>query len=65
MGGTAWRLLLASVFALATAHLASAIEMTPELKKVVEGAKAEGKLRIETLPDVLAGWPEDRPLVAA
>ena len=55
MGGTAWRLLLASVFALATAHLASAIEMTPELKKVVEGAKAEGKLRIETLPDVLAG----------
>ena len=34
---------------------AHAIDMTPELKKVVEGAKAEGKLRIETLPDVLAG----------
>jgi ABC-type Fe3+ transport system substrate-binding protein len=36
-------------------HQAQAIEMTPELQKVVEGAKAEGKLRIETLPDVLGG----------
>jgi ABC-type Fe3+ transport system substrate-binding protein len=34
---------------------AAAIEMTPELRKVVEGAKAEGKLKIESLPDVLAG----------
>ena len=40
---------------LSTAVYAQAIEMTPELKKVVEGAKTEGKLRIETLPDVLAG----------
>jgi ABC-type Fe3+ transport system substrate-binding protein len=39
----------------AAVQQAQAIEMTPELKKVVEGAKAEGKLRIETLPDVLAG----------
>ncbi|MFM9967487.1 MAG: hypothetical protein ACKVQK_03650 [Burkholderiales bacterium] len=33
----------------------AALEMTPELRKVVEGAKAEGKLKIESLPDVLAG----------
>lgn len=32
-----------------------ALEMTPELKKVVEGARAEGKLKIESLPDVLGG----------
>jgi ABC-type Fe3+ transport system substrate-binding protein len=41
--------------AILAGHSAQAIEMTPELKKIVEGAKAEGKLRIETLPDVLAG----------
>ena len=40
---------------LSTAVYAQAIEIIPELKKVVEGAKTEGKLRIETLPDVLAG----------
>lgn len=48
---------LVSSFAIATLMTIQvhAIEMTPELKKVVEGAKAEGKLRIETLPDVLGG----------
>ena len=40
---------------LSTTVYAQTTEMTPELKKVVEGAKTEGKLRIETLPDVLAG----------
>jgi ABC-type Fe3+ transport system substrate-binding protein len=34
---------------------ALALEMTPELRKVVEGARAEGKLKIESLPDVLGG----------
>jgi ABC-type Fe3+ transport system substrate-binding protein len=45
-------LLVALVATLSTAY---ALEMTPELRKVVDGARAEGKLRIESLPDVLAG----------
>ncbi len=56
MARALWQLTAAALFAAHFAALpAQAIEMTPELKKVVENAKAEGKLRIETLPDVLAG----------
>lgn len=56
MLGTMKQLAAAVTFAaLLTVSNANAIEMTPELKKIVEGAKAEGKLRIESLPDVLAG----------
>ena len=47
--------LLAICGGLLIAGHAAALEMTPELKKVVEGAKAEGKLKIESLADVLAG----------
>ena len=38
--------LLALTVAVATSMSASAVEMTPELRKIVDGAKAEGSLRI-------------------
>lgn len=39
---------LVSVIAFAAAHGAAAIEMTPELKKIVDGARKEGALKIMT-----------------
>jgi ABC-type Fe3+ transport system substrate-binding protein len=44
-----------AVSTLCFAAQVTALEMTPDLRKVVEGAKAEGKLKIESLPDVLGG----------
>ena len=34
---------------------ASSLEMTPELRKVVDGARAEGKLTVESPPSLMGG----------
>src|SRR5687767_6949844 len=53
------RRVLCAVTAIALAFLGgaplSAIEMTPELKKVVDGARSEGTLTLESPPDLLGG----------
>lgn len=54
-GGLPLAVIAACVFAVANCRPASAIEMTPQLQQVVDGARAEGKLIIESPPSLIGG----------
>lgn len=48
-------LIMLAILLLPNCRPAFSLEMTPELRKVVDGAKAEGKLTVESPPNLMGG----------
>src|SRR5581483_2410416 len=47
--------IVVAVLTMANCGLAAAMEMTPQLQQVVDGARAEGKLIVESPPGLIGG----------